>query len=88
MSTFQRLRRILAEVLGIDEREIAPDSSLAELFDRHAADSMDRVEFVLAIEEEFGDLEVPDKEAAGWEDLTRAGTVQQLADLLGRWRRR
>jgi acyl carrier protein len=88
VSTFQRLRRILAEVLRIDEREIAPDSSLAELFDHHAADSLDRAEFVLATEEGFGDLEIPDEEAAGWEDLTRAGIVQQLADLIDRRRRR
>lgn len=49
MSTFQRLRRLIAEALRIDEADVQPDSLLAELFARSGAGSLDRIEFVMAL---------------------------------------
>jgi len=91
MNTLLRLRRLLAEVLRIDEGEVMPDSSIAQLFDRHGSDSLDRVEFVMAVEEEFDDLEFTDEEAAQWEERGEewfgSATVQQLAEFIDRHRR-
>lgn len=46
-----KLKQILIEQLGVDEGEITPD---ANLFDDLGADSLDSVEIVMAVEEEFG----------------------------------
>ncbi len=56
---FERVRKIVAEQLGIDESEITPES---HFIDDLGADSLDTVELVMALEEEFG-LEVPDEDA-------------------------
>jgi acyl carrier protein len=77
----------LGEVLRVDEEEVEADVSIAQLFDRYGGDSLDRVEFVMAIEEEFGDVEIPDEEVAGWEEWTQTWTVQQLAEFIDRHRR-
>jgi acyl carrier protein len=87
MDTLLRLRRLLAEVLGIDEGEVLPDSSVVQLFDQHGGDSLVRVEFIMALEEEFDDLEFSDEEAESWEELIPPGTVQQLAESIDRRRR-
>jgi acyl carrier protein len=87
MSTLPRLRKLLAAVLRIDEDEVMPDSSIAQLFDRHGGDSLDRVEFVMAVEEEFDGLEVTDEEAERWEEWFGSSTVQQLAEFIDRHRR-
>jgi acyl carrier protein len=73
--------------MRVDESGILPDSLIAELFARYGGDSLDRVEFVMAVEEEYSDLEVSDEEAGQWEDGTHAGTVQQLAEFIDRHRR-
>lgn len=87
MSTLQRLRRLLAEVLRIDEEAVTANASLAQLFGRHGGDSLDRVEFIMRIEEEFGDLELPEEAAAEWEERAETGTVQQLAEFIDQHRR-
>jgi acyl carrier protein len=87
MNTLQRLRRLLANVLRIDESDVRTDSSVAELFDRHSGDSLDRVEFAMAVEEEFGELEVSDEEADEWEELIQTQTLEQFAEFIDRGRR-
>lgn len=56
---FEKVRDIIVEQLGVDAEEIKPESSF---IDDLGADSLDIVELIMALEEEF-DLEIPDKEA-------------------------
>ena len=69
----QRVRKIVAEQLGVNEAEIKNESSFV---DDLGADSLDTVELVMALEEEF-ETEIPDDEA---EKIT---TVQQAIDYIG-----
>jgi acyl carrier protein len=55
----QRVKKIIAEQLGVNEAEIKNDSSFV---DDLGADSLDTVELVMALEEEF-ETEIPDDEA-------------------------
>ena len=55
----QRVRKIIAEQLGVNEAEIKNESSFV---DDLGADSLDTVELVMALEEEF-ETEIPDEEA-------------------------
>ncbi len=57
-TVFERLQKILAEQLEIDEQDINRDS---ELVDDLGADSLDIVDLVMSIEDEFA-IEVPDEE--------------------------
>ncbi|MBS1136729.1 MAG: Acyl carrier protein [Proteobacteria bacterium] len=66
----QRVKKIVAEQLGVNESEIKIESSFV---DDLGADSLDTVELVMALEEEF-ECEIPDEEA---EKIT---TVQQAID--------
>ncbi|WP_028533907.1 acyl carrier protein [Paludibacterium yongneupense] len=66
----QRVKKIVAEQLGVNEAEVKIDSSFV---DDLGADSLDTVELVMALEEEF-ECEIPDEEA---EKIT---TVQQAVD--------
>ena len=66
----QRVKKIVAEQLGVNEADIKIDSSFV---DDLGADSLDTVELVMALEEEF-ECEIPDEEA---EKIT---TVQQAVD--------
>ena len=66
----QRVKKIVAEQLGVNEADIKTDSSFV---DDLGADSLDTVELVMALEEEF-ECEIPDEEA---EKIT---TVQQAID--------
>jgi acyl carrier protein len=68
----ERVKKIIAEQLGVNEGEIANESSFV---DDLGADSLDTVELVMALEEEFG-TEIPDEEA---EKIT---TVQQAVDYI------
>ena len=65
-----RVKKIIAEQLGVNEAEIKNDSSFV---DDLGADSLDTVELVMALEEEF-ETEIPDEEA---EKIT---TVQLAID--------
>ena len=66
----QRVMKIVAEQLGVNETEVKSESSFV---DDLGADSLDTVELVMALEEEF-DCEIPDEEA---EKIT---TVKQAVD--------
>jgi len=66
----QRVKKIVAEQLGVNEADIKNDSSFVEDL---GADSLDTVELVMALEEEF-ECEIPDEEA---EKITN---VQQAID--------
>ena len=68
----QRVKKIVAEQLGVNEAEIKNESSL---LDDLGADSLDMVELVMALEDEF-ETEIPDEEA---EKIT---TVQQAIDYI------
>jgi acyl carrier protein len=68
----QRVKKIVAEQLGVNEADIKIDSSFV---DDLGADSLDTVELVMALEEEF-ECEIPDEEA---EKIT---TVQQAVDYI------
>jgi acyl carrier protein len=71
MSNIQeRVKKIIVEQLGVDESEVKNESSFV---DDLGADSLDTVELVMALEEEF-DIEIPDEEA---EKIT---TVQSAID--------
>jgi acyl carrier protein len=54
-----KVRQIVAEQLGVDVDEVTPEASFV---DDLGADSLDTVELVMALEEEFG-LEIPDEDA-------------------------
>ncbi len=59
MEVQDRIRKIIAEQLGVEEEEVVPD---AKFVDDLGADSLDTVELVMALEEEF-DVEIPDEDA-------------------------
>lgn len=73
MSTVEdRVKKIVIEQLGVKEEEVTNESSFV---DDLGADSLDTVELVMALEEEF-ETEIPDEEA---EKIT---TVQQAIDYI------
>ena len=55
----QRIKKIVAEQLGVNETEVKNESSFV---DDLGADSLDTVELVMALEEEF-EVEIPDEQA-------------------------
>ena len=67
-----RIIKMIADQLQIDEEQVKPDASF---MDDLGADSLDTVELIMAIEEEF-DIEIPDSEAE------KIRTVQQALDYL------
>lgn len=69
---FDKVKGIVAEQLGLDASEVKLESSFVEDL---GADSLDTVELVMALEEEF-DTEIPDEEA---EKIT---TVQAAVDYI------
>jgi acyl carrier protein len=58
-SVEERVKHIIVEQLGVDEQEVRPEASFV---DDLGADSLDVVELVMALEEEFG-LEINDEDA-------------------------
>ncbi|MCL2740389.1 MAG: acyl carrier protein [Oscillospiraceae bacterium] len=57
---FEQIQAMVAEQLGVDADKVTPDASFIEDL---GADSLDLVEFIMALEEEF-DIEIPDEDAA------------------------
>ncbi|MDX9874945.1 MAG: acyl carrier protein [Spongiibacteraceae bacterium] len=68
----ERVKKIVAEQLGVKEEDVQPSASFVEDL---GADSLDTVELVMALEEEF-ETEIPDEEA---EQIT---TVQLAIDYI------
>ena len=67
-----RIIKMIADQLQIDEEQVKPDASF---MDDLGADSLDTVELIMALEEEF-DIEIPDSEAE------KIRTVQQALEYL------
>jgi len=68
----ERLKKIVAEQLGVDESKIVPS---ARFTDDLNADSLDLVEMIMSLEEEFG-VEIPD------EDAEKIVSVQDAIDYI------
>ena len=69
----QRVKKIVAEQLGVAEADIKIESSFV---DDLGADSLDTVELIMALEEEFG-VEIPDEDA---EKMTSVGDAIRYID--------
>ena len=63
-TTFERVKKVIVEQLDVPEEEVKPE---AHFVDDLGADSLDVVELVMGLEEEF-DIEIPDEDA---EKITR-----------------
>jgi len=72
MSVEEKVKEIIIDQLGVDEKQVNPEASF---IDDLGADSLDTVELVMALEEEF-DVEIPD------EDAEKIGTVQNAIDYI------
>ncbi len=70
-NTMERLRKLVAEQLGVEEDRIVAEASF---IDDLEADSLDLVELIMSLEEEF-DIEISDEEA---EKLTTVGEAQSF----------
>ena len=76
-TVFERVRKIIVEQLGVDEDQVAPTTSFVDDLN---ADSLDLVELIMSLEEEFSDtdhtVEISD------EDAEKIGTVKDAVDYL------
>ena len=72
MSKFDKVKEVIIDKLGVEENKIVNDASFV---DDLGADSLDTVELIMQLEEEFG-LEIPDESA---EKMT---TVQSAVDYI------
>ncbi|MBE9179166.1 acyl carrier protein [Oculatella sp. LEGE 06141] len=69
---FEKVQKIVADQLSVDPNEVKPEASFANDL---GADSLDTVELVMALEEEF-DIEIPDEAAEN------IATVQSAVDYI------
>jgi acyl carrier protein len=76
-TVFERVKRIVVNQLGVEESEVKPESSFVDDLN---ADSLDLVELVMSLEEEFSNegnqIEIPD------EDAEKIKTVQDAVDYI------
>ena len=72
MSVEEKVKEIIVDQLGVDENQVEPGASF---IDDLGADSLDTVELVMALEEEF-DIEIPD------EDAEKITSVQNAVDYI------
>ena len=72
MSVEEKVKEIIVDQLGVEEKQV---NSEASFIDDLGADSLDTVELVMALEEEF-DIEIPD------EDAEKIATVQNAVDYI------
>jgi len=76
-TVFERVKKIVVEQLGVDDEEVVPS---ANFVDDLGADSLDLVELVMSLEEEFSEegqkVEIPD------EDAEKIATVQDAVDYI------
>jgi acyl carrier protein len=74
---FERIKKIIVEQLGVDDAEVVPSASFV---DDLGADSLDLVELIMSLEEEFSNpsqkVEIPD------EDAEKIVTVQDTIDYI------
>ncbi len=73
MAAEEKVKSIIAEQLGVKPEEVTPGASF---IDDLGADSLDTVELVMALEEEFG-IEIPDEDA---EKMTSVGDAIKYID--------
>ncbi len=69
---YTKLKKIIVDQLGVDEVEVVPSASFVEDLN---ADSLDLVELIMSLEEEFG-LQISD------EDAEKITTVQEAEDYI------
>ncbi|MFO7601059.1 MAG: acyl carrier protein [Candidatus Desulfacyla sp.] len=67
-----KIRKIICEQLDVPEKDVVPEASFV---DDLGADSLDQVELIMAMEEEF-DVSIPD------EDAEKIGTVKDAIDYI------
>ena len=72
MAVMDKVKQIIIEQLSVEESEVTPAASFV---DELGADSLDRVELIMALEEAF-DLEIPDEQAE------KIKTVQDAVDYI------
>ena len=72
MSVEEKVREIIVDQLGVDDKQVTGE---AAFIDDLGADSLDTVELVMALEEEF-DVEIPD------EDAEKISKVQDAIDYI------
>ena len=72
MAVEERIKKIIAEQLGVEEEDVIPEAKFVEDL---GADSLDTVELVMALEEEF-EIEIPD------EDAEKIQTVSAAVDFI------
>jgi len=70
--TFERLKKLIVDLLEVDEADVVPGASFV---DNLAADSLDFVELIVAVEDTFG-IEIPD------EDAEKLITVQDAVEYI------
>ena len=74
MSVEEKVKEIIVDQLGVDGKQVTTDASF---IDDLGADSLDTVELVMALEEEF-DVEIPD------EDAEKISKVQDAIDYINK----
>jgi len=76
-TVFERIKKIVVEQLGVEEADVVPTASFV---DDLGADSLDLVELIMALEEEFSNpgqkVEIPD------EDAEKILTIQDAIDYI------
>jgi len=72
-STYDRLKKIVVEQLGVDEEDVKPEASFVDDLN---ADSLDLVELIMSLEEEFG-TEISDEDA---ESIRTVGDAVNFID--------
>ena len=73
---FEKLKKIIAEVLNVDEEEITMETTFV---DDLGADSLDVIQIIMGLEEEF-DIEIPNEEAE--KIVTVGDAVEQIKNAL------
>ncbi|MDO8563208.1 MAG: acyl carrier protein [Candidatus Limnocylindria bacterium] len=70
---YERLKKIVVEQLGVDEADVKPEAAFVEDLN---ADSLDLVELIMSLEEEFG-MEISDEDA---EKIKSVGDAQEYIE--------
>jgi len=70
---YERLKKIVVEQLGVDEADVKPEAAFVEDLN---ADSLDLVELIMSLEEEFG-MEISDQDA---EKIKSVGDAQEYIE--------